>query len=79
MVSLDLAQLPRGWNAQPAGTASKNIGDEWIKAGRSAILAAPSVVVPLERTFLLNPNHRDFRKIKIKDAGNFMLDPRLRR
>jgi len=28
------------------------------------------VIVPLERTFLLNPHHRDFRKIKITDRGD---------
>jgi RES domain-containing protein len=41
-------------------------------------LAVPSVIVAQERTFLLNPKHRDFAKIKIKDQGAFSLDPRLR-
>ena len=79
MVIIDLKKLPKGWNYQPPTAASKNIGDEWIKSGRSAILALPSVLVPLERTFLLNPKHSDFRRIKIKDVGNFVLDPRLKR
>ena len=79
MAIVDLKKLPKGWNAQPPTVASKNIGDEWIRAGRSAILALPSVLVPLEKTFLLNPKHADFRRIKIKDAGNFVLDPRLKR
>jgi RES domain-containing protein len=79
MVIIDLKKLPKGWNSQPPTAASKNIGDEWIKAGRFAILALPSVLVPLEKTFLLNPKHPDFRRIKIKDAGNFVLDPRLKR
>ena len=78
MVIVDLKKLPKGWNAQPPTLASKNIGDEWIKSGRSAVLAFPSVLVPLERTYLLSPKHRDFAKIKIKDAGSFVLDPRLR-
>ena len=78
MAIVDVKKLPRGWNAQPPGPISKHIGDEWVKLGRSAVLALPSVLVPLERTFLLNPKHRDFAKIKIKDAGAFVLDPRLR-
>jgi RES domain-containing protein len=78
MVIVDLKKLPKGWNAQLPSAASKSIGDEWIKSGRSAVLALPSALVPLEKTFLLNPKHPDFRKIKIKDAGNFVLDPRLR-
>ena len=78
MSAIDLRKLPKGWNAQPPGLISKNIGDEWVHSDRSAVLVVPSVIVPLEKTFLLNPKHRDFGKIKIKDAGGFHLDPRLR-
>ncbi len=79
MDAIDLKKLPKGWDQQPPGAVSKNVGDEWIKSDRSSVLALPSVLVPQERTFLLNPNHRDFVKIKIKDAGDFVLDPRLQR
>lgn len=72
-------KLPKGWDAQPPTAASKTIGDDWIKSGRSPVLALPSVLIRLERTFLLNPNHPDFRKIQIKDVGTFVLDPRLNR
>jgi RES domain-containing protein len=78
MSAIDLRKLPKGWNAQPPGLISKKIGDEWVHSGRSAVLVVPSVIVPPEKTFLLNPKHRDFGKIKIKDAGGFHLDPRLR-
>jgi RES domain-containing protein len=78
MTSFYLKKLPKGWNAQPPGIISKSVGDEWIKSGRSAVLALPSVLVPQERTFLLNPKHRDFPKIRIKNTGEFVLDPRIR-
>jgi RES domain-containing protein len=78
MSAIDLRKLPKGWNAQPPGPISKKIGDEWIASARSAVLVVPSVIVPLEKTFLLNPKHRDFGKIKINDAGGFQLDQRLR-
>jgi hypothetical protein len=60
------------------GAVSKSIGDEWIRSGRSAVLTLPSVLVPLEKTFLLTPKHRDFDKITIKDMSVLILDPRLR-
>ena len=78
MITIDLKKLPKGWNAQPPSSISKNVGDNWIRAARSVVLAVPSVIVPAERTFLLNPEHHDFGKIKIKDTGSFYLDPRLR-
>ena len=78
MITIDLKELPKGWNAQPPSSSSKNIGDEWVRSGHAVVLAVPSVIVPSERTFLLNPKHRDFSKIKIKDTGSFYLDSRLR-
>ncbi len=78
MTTIELKKLPKGWNAQPPGLISRKIGDDWIQSERSAVLALPSVVVPLERTFLLNPKHRDFKRIKIKEESGFTLDPRLR-
>jgi len=78
MMTVDLKELPKGWDEQPPGPVSKQIGDDWVKSSRSPILSLPSALVPLERTFLLNPKHRDFKKIKIKDSGPFVLDPRLR-
>ena len=79
MTSLKESQLPKGWNTEPPGAASKRVGNEWIKNARSAVLALPSVIIPFERTFLLNPRHHDFQNIKITDRGDFILDPRLRR
>jgi len=78
MITIDLKKLPKSWNAQPPSSVSKNVGDNWVRSGPSVVLAVPSVIVPSERTFLLNPNHQDFRKIKSKETGSFVLDPRLR-
>ena len=76
---IDAGKLPKGWDQQPPGIASKDVGDAWIKSARSCVLAVPSALVPQERTFLLNPSHRDFLRIRIKDAGDFILDRRLKR
>ena len=71
-------RLTRGWDTQPPTVASQKVGDDWVKASRSAVLAAPSVLVPIERTLLLNPKHPDFARIQIKDMGTFRLDRRLK-
>jgi RES domain-containing protein len=78
LTSVTEKKLPKGWNAQPPTPVSQNVGDGWAKSARSVVLALPSVLVPLERTFLLNPKHLDFRKLEIKDIGTFVLDPRLK-
>jgi D-cysteine desulfhydrase len=53
------------------------IGDGWIVEGRSAVLRAPSAIVPAESNFLLNPSHSDFGRIEFCDPVRFTVDPRL--
>jgi RES domain-containing protein len=75
---IQIEKLPKGWNLQPPTAVSKKVGDEWVKSRRSVALALPSVLVPLEKTYLLNPKHPQFGKLRIEDLGIFRLDPRLR-
>jgi RES domain-containing protein len=46
-----------------------------VREGRSAILAVPSVLIPDETNYVLNPAHRDFKKIRIGKAVNSTFDP----
>lgn len=68
--------LSVGWNAEPPSLISQQIGDAWVKAARSALLALPSVITR-ETNFLLNPAHPDFGQIKIGKPEPFTFDPRL--
>jgi RES domain-containing protein len=69
--------LPRNWRRQPPPKATQAIGDKWVAAARSAVLRVPSVVVPSESNYVLNPLHPDFRRVKIGAAVPFPFDPRL--
>jgi RES domain-containing protein len=75
--SLPLRRLPAGWRTEPPPPFTKSIGDGWVRAGRSAVLALPSVLIPGETNYLLNPAHPDFRKISIRKPEAFVFDPRL--
>jgi RES domain-containing protein len=48
-----------------------------VREARSAVLALPSVIIPGESNYLLNPAHPDFRKISIGKPEPFAFDPRL--
>jgi RES domain-containing protein len=74
---IPLAKMPKLWREAPPGPATMQIGDEWIRETRSAVLVVPSVIIPEEWNCLLNPTHPDFRKIKIASATDFAFDPRL--
>ena len=69
--------LPKSWKSRPISPDSCDIGDKWIKEQRSVILKVPSVVVPEEFNYLLNPLHPDFKKLKIGMPIVYHFDPRL--
>jgi RES domain-containing protein len=75
--TVDIAKLPRNWRAYPAQEALKDIATAWVKESSTAVLAVPSVVIPSEQNYLLNPRHRDFRRVRIQKAIPFEFDPRL--
>ncbi len=74
---LERRRLPSNWRAQPATPPTRQIGAGSVKAQTSAALAVPSVIVPQERNYLLNPAHADFKKIRIGKAEPFSFDPRM--
>ncbi|GDY19764.1 hypothetical protein LBMAG56_11090 [Verrucomicrobiota bacterium] len=69
--------LPPDWTNEPPPPSTKAIGDRWSKELRSAVLKLPSVIIPAEPNYLLNPAHPDFKKIVISKPEPFSFDPRL--
>lgn len=69
--------LPSDWRLNPPQLSTQNIGSEWAQSARSAVLQVPSVIVPEDSNLLINPLHKDFKKIRIKGAQDYFLDPRL--
>lgn len=72
-----VANLPAEWTEEPPPPSTQAMGDRWVKVGRSALLELPSVIVPTESNYLLNPAHPDFGRIRIGEPVPFAFDPRL--
>jgi RES domain-containing protein len=53
------------------------IGDQFITNNMELILKVPSAIVSQENNFLINPLHRDFKKVKIISTELLELDKRL--
>ena len=70
-------KLPADWRISPPPAETMEIGDRWVQERRSAVLALPSAISPDDRNFLLNPEHTDFKRIRIHPPINFDFDPRL--
>jgi len=79
-ISIDavaLESLPADWRTFPAPPALSAIGEQWFRASRTPVLSVPSVVIPHERNFILNPTHDEFTLIVIGRSEPFSFDPRM--
>ena len=79
VLRLDRTRLPTRWRAHPAVPQLQLLGDAWLKNGPSAVLEVPSVIIPSESNYLLNPEHADFASVSLGPAQPFDLDARLMR
>ena len=77
VTQVERSQLPRDWRADPPPEKVRALGDEWALGAVSAVLRVPSVLVPGEDNFLLNPRHANFPKLRIGKPAPFEFDPRL--
>ena len=70
-------ELPGKWNSIPHSHSTQVIGDSFVSEQKFLVLKVPSVVVPGEFNFLLNPNHKDFDRVKIVSIEPFNFDERM--
>jgi RES domain-containing protein len=74
---LEPITLPEGWHSVPAPAALQTLGSSWLTSGRTAALNVPSVVIKVERNFLLNPRHPEVQRVRILSDEAFSFDTRL--
>ena len=73
---LDLKSLSRKWY-ELRDESLRTFGDRWIRAGETLMLHVPSAAIRGEWNVLLNPEHSDFRKLKIEKPKPFEFDLRM--
>lgn len=71
------ARVPETWRQTPHSAETQAFGAAWARERRSVALRLPSVVVPGEFNYLVNPLHADFERVKIGKPERFTFDPRL--
>lgn len=65
-----------GWDAEPPGRVSIGWGSDWAHSARSLIAEVPSVIVPEEANILINPRHRDAKRLRSRKMRRWTYDPR---
>lgn len=74
---LNVNRLGENWNSNPLDPRIQTLGDEFIRARKKCVLKVPSAVVKGDFNYLINPNHSEISKIKIKSVTKFPFDKRV--
>lgn len=74
---ITVKKLPDNWRTFPSVEELKDIGTDWARQAKVPVLVVPSVVIPNELNYLVNPLHPLSRGIKIVSVDPFALDTRL--
>ncbi len=69
--------ITENWRSNPPISNTQDYGSIWIKNNKTLGLAVPSSVLPFESNILINPNHKQFSKIKILRKGILDIDSRV--
>jgi RES domain-containing protein len=69
---LDTKKLKNGWNSDIHYT--RHIGEHFLQAKHNLALKIPSVVIPLEWNYLINPKHPLIKQLKVKKSRLYKLD-----
>lgn len=68
-------KLKKGWQYDLA--YSQGIGEDFLKENKALCLKVPSAIVLQENNYIVNPNHVEFKKVKIIATELLELDKRL--
>jgi RES domain-containing protein len=77
IVHLRASDLPADWNATSPPASLADIGTRWAVERKSVVLAVPSVIIPQEFNYLLNPLHPAFKRIRLGRPEPFGFDRRV--
>ena len=76
-IRLSTADLLRDWRSEEPSASTQDFGSAWQLRGDSVALVVPSALIPQEYCVLLNPEHRDTRKVMVQYPEAFRFDGRL--
>ncbi|MVN22103.1 RES family NAD+ phosphorylase [Mucilaginibacter arboris] len=72
------ADLPGNWKHSPAPSSTKQFGSSLLLAAVEPVIRVPSIVIPDEYNYLLNPLHPESKKFRIIDLSDFIYDVRIK-
>lgn len=71
------SDLPEDWKEFPHPVSTQKFGNDFVSEKLFCVLKIPSVVTQGDFNYLIDPNHKDFNKIKVTKMDKFPFDNRI--
>lgn len=75
---IQVRNLPGDWRATPVPASTRDFGSELLMLADKPVIAMPSVVIPDEYNYILNPLHSASSMFRITEISDFIFDLRLK-
>lgn len=75
---VNVADLPRNWKKSPPPASTKDLGSQILKTSIAPIIKIPSVIIPQEFNYILNPKSTGSKDFKIISVVDFVYDARIK-
>ncbi|WP_129714500.1 RES family NAD+ phosphorylase [Pedobacter sp. SYP-B3415] len=76
-LKFDEPDLPGNWKKMPAPVSTKKFGTRYLNNKELAGICVPSILVPEEYNYLINPESLQMRLVTVIDTTDFVFDTRL--
>jgi RES domain-containing protein len=73
------AKLPENWMNIKASDETKQLGTSILNQKEHLIIKIPSVIIPEEYNYLINPEHSHMKNLSIVNVAPFSFDTRLKK
>jgi RES domain-containing protein len=74
---ISLSNLLSGWDAPDTRPFTKKIGDTFLSDNKNLLLEVPSVMMPEEINYVINPLHEHFKQVKLINKRRIYFDKRI--
>lgn len=74
---MDREKLTAGWDAPDTRLLTRKLGDQFLRSKSGLLLSVPSVLMPEENNYIINPLHPELKKIKLINKRRIHFDARV--
>jgi len=77
ITTIEVTGLENGWRDFKDYSGCQTVGDKWYGEAQTAVLKAPSAVLPECFNYVLNAEHAAYHRIKLVETVNLVPDKRI--